>query len=229
MAPSTPPTPRIQRTYHFLLDKLPESFIICALLGEAFQSPQDMSMYGFCIPDAAPGVVPAAVPHLPVEPSRIIARQPKPFVFCIFRTLFKSPYPSHSTGLTAPSAQNVISSLFRRLRTLSKTGSATSPFESALYALFRKTPGGGGYLAQTQSGFRPAQTVDLQVRFSLLLRLSTLDVRLDFCRPYSRRSTGNSNRLIHFHTLSRRNGARFRRRPLPPSPLFFARISFHGT
>ena len=94
--------------------------------------------------------VPAAVVQLSLRPSRIIARKSKPIVFCSLRTLFKSPYPSHSIGLTASGTQNVISSRFTRLRTLLKTGSSANLFESAPCALFRKNMGGRGYIFQTE-------------------------------------------------------------------------------
>jgi hypothetical protein len=82
--------------------------------------------------------------HPSVGPSRIITCKSKLFVFCTLRTLLKSPYTSHSIGFTASSAQNAISRLFIRLRTLLKTGSPASLFESEPCALFRENRGGRG-------------------------------------------------------------------------------------
>lgn len=99
---------------------------------------------GFWLSPASLMAVSAALFHFPVGFSRLLPLRTNSLVFCIFRTLFKSPYPSHSIGLTASSAQNVISRLFIRLRTLLKIGSLASLFESAPCALFCKNTGGRG-------------------------------------------------------------------------------------
>ena len=96
--------------------------------------------------------VPAAVLDFPLGFSRLLSSRTNAFVFCTFRTLFKSVYPSHSIGFTASSSENVISRLFMRLRTLLKIGSLASPFESAPCALFCKNRGvGGAHLSNRSS------------------------------------------------------------------------------
>ena len=158
---------------------------MCVLLGEASRSPQQDLM-----------IVPATVFELSLGPSRIIACQSKPFVFCIFRTLFKSTYPSHSFGFTASSSQNVISSLFMRLRTLLKTGSSASPFESAPCALFGQNMGGRGGTSFKQSASFP-------LRSCVVLCASALS-SLPYFRWSTRllrRTRGNLNPLHHLRTL----------------------------
>ena len=138
--------------------------------------------------------VPAVVLDLSVGPSHIIAYKSKPFVFCTFRTLFKSAYPSHSIGLTASSAQNIISRLFIRLRTLLKTGSPANLFESEPCTLLRKNTGGRGVRT------RRLLMIHLNLRLSmlLLLRHSTFDIRPASSIPHSRLCPGGERETSFF-------------------------------
>ena len=153
--------------------------------------------------------------HSPLGFSRLIACQSKPFVFCIFRTLFKSPYPSHSIGLTASSAQNVISSLFKRLRTLSKTGSPAKSVESILCAHFAKNTGGRGtaFKQNTSVRLRPSVVPPRSVqRFQ----------RTPIGAPTTPNISVTSTLFPACPELLGVATARLRRRALPPSTPYFS-------
>ena len=90
--------------------------------------------------------------------------------------------------------QNVISSLFMRLRTLSKTGYPASPVKSAPCTLFCKTRGGRGVRSWRLFMFH----FNLPLSAPLLLRLSTFDIRPASFRPYSRTCPGGERETSFF-------------------------------
>ena len=163
------------------------------------------AMYAFCIPDASPRAVPAAVRKVPplllsssLPYSRWSTRNFNPLNR--FRTLSRRNGVPHPFNKTASTGSDLHSSSALRLAQLLcfdplahslKNCISRKPFRiCALRTLLQKQ---GGHLIQTER---------LSLSSSFLRPCSFSSPSL----PYSRWSTGNFNPLNRFRTLSRRNG-----------------------